>query len=772
MENNKSMPSNVPTWQFDAPIPRAVPELEDAGRPYLIETAERQESPAGWLDYWRVVVRHKTIVLSATVGGLLLGVLVNVAISPVYRASTTLEVLNVNQDFMNMRPTQSAMPGDSENVSEEETQATLLQSDTLLSRVCAKLDSNPTPPGHVSTSGWRSWLHLRERGKISAREKLLSSAAQSLKVTNTPRTRLLGVSVDSTNPRLALDFTNMLVQEFIKQNIDARWAGTQQTGDWLNNEISDARSKLKSSEDALQVYARDSKLFFIDNDKQTTNVSTEKLREIQQELSVVTADRIAKQSVFELARSSPPDALADVLNDSSLQSLSARLDEATRQVASLSALYNPGYTKLQQAQAEVIPLREAFDRRRADLLHRIETDYQSASRREKLLSAAYDTQAREVSGQDEKAVQYNILKREVDSNRQLYDTMLQEMKQASIAMALHASNVRIIDPAYLQDHPISPNFKLNAALGLLGGFFCSVGLIFMRERSDRTFRQPGEMKLWASLPELGAIPRLQLNANRGTWARGARGAADECRNSDRPLMLSEPSDLLNLSDVWDKPTPVVEAFHSALTSILFVGERRGTNRVLVFTSVGPSDGKTSVVSNIAIAAAKTGGRILLVDADLRRPRIHDIFGLRREGGVTEILRSEATSARWSELIQQTNVKGLSAVTAGNPMQAATHLFYTRHFSSVLAKWRQEYDLVLIDTPPAMHITDARVIGALADGVVLVARAGQTTRDSLLAIQERLTADRLNLLGCILTDWDPSRSSYSYPYYPAEEEALA
>jgi capsular exopolysaccharide synthesis family protein len=229
---------------------------------------------------------------------------------------------------------------------------------------------------------------------------------------------------------------------------------------------------------------------------------------------------------------------------------------------------------------------------------------------------------------------------------------------------------------------------------------------------------------------------------------------------------------LNLSDVWDKPTPVVEAFHSALTSILFAGESRGSNRVLVFTSVGPSDGKTSVVSNIAIAAAKTGGRVLLVDADLRRPRIHEIFGLRREGGVTEILRSEATSAHWPELIQQTNIKGLSAITAGNPRQAATHLFYTRHFSSLLSKWREQYDLVLIDTPPAMHITDARVIGALADGVVLVARAGQTTRDSLLAIQERLTEDRIHLLGCILTDWDPSRSPYSYPYYPTEEEALA
>jgi capsular exopolysaccharide synthesis family protein len=161
-----------------------------------------------------------------------------------------------------------------------------------------------------------------------------------------------------------------------------------------------------------------------------------------------------------------------------------------------------------------------------------------------------------------------------------------------------------------------------------------------------------------------------------------------------------------------------------------------------------------------------------VDADLRRPRIHDIFGLKNEAGLAELLRSEADWVHWPVLTQQTKMEGLVVITAGKPRRGAGILFYSPSFPTLLAKWREQYDLVLMDTPPALPITDARVIGILADGVVLVARAGQTTREALLAIQERLAEDRIHLLGYILNDWDPSRSGGAYQYYVSKEETLA
>ena len=776
MENNQKFLPNVPTRQINVRGARAVSDLNSVdgpGNSYFVETVDRREGSEGLLDYWRILTRHKVAIFAASVTGLVLGLLVGIFLKPVFRASTTLEVLNDNEDFMNMKVTQSEVPGgESENLSEAETQATLLQSDELLDRVSSKLDPDPTPPARLATHGWRSWFRLKEATKLSDREKLLGAAVNSLKVTNPPRTRILEISADSKDPQVAVDFINVLVQEFVKQNMDSRRAPTQQTGDWLGHEINDARSSLQKSEDALEAYASKSQLFFIDNERQTS-VATEKLQEIQQQLSAATADRIAKQSVYELARSSPPDTLTDVLNDLGLQSLTARLDDATRQVASLSAVYNPGYAKLQQAQAEVTSLQEAFTKHRADLLQRIETDYRAAARREKMLSAAYDTQAREVAGQDERSVQYNILKREVDSNRQLYDTMLQQTKQASIATALHASNVHTVYPAYLLDKAVFPNLKINTALGFFLGFVGSVGFIFIREQTDRTLKHPGEVKHFASLPELGTIPRLPCAANGKARALLPQGAGKKnVANGGGSLKSSRRYNMLNLADVRDWPIAVPEAFHSTLTSILLAGENRGGGRVLVFTSAGPADGKTSVISNIAIAAAAAGKRVLLVDADLRRPRIHDIFGLTNEAGMAELLRSEAIGAHWTELAQATKIAGLTVITAGKPRPGAGILFYSPGFPVLLAKWREKYDLVLLDTPPALPITDARVIGILADGVVLVARAGQTTRDALLAIQERLAEDRIHLLGCILNDWDPTRYGRVYPYYVSEEEAIA
>jgi capsular exopolysaccharide synthesis family protein len=752
---------------------RALPQLnsfDESTNPHLLEAGERAGDSEGLLVYWRTLVRHKTAILAASFAGLLLGILVGIPMKPVFRSNTMLEVLTLNQDFMNMRGSQAEVPGaDSDNLSEEETEATLLQSSELLNRVSASLNPNPTPPNRSAPQGWRRLLHFGAGPKPSDREKLLGAAVHTLKVTNPPRTRLLNISVDSTDPQLALEFTNGLVQEFIKQNVDARRASTLQTGEWLSHEINDARANLQKSEDALQSYASSSKLFFTDDQKQTS-VATQKLEEIQQQLSAATSDRIAKQSAFELATKSPPDTLADVLNDASLQALSARLDDATRQVASLSAIYNPGYAKLQQAEAELISVREAFTSRRGDLLHRIETDYESAKRRETLLSSSYDTQAREVAGQDERAVQYNILKREVDSSRQLYDTMLQQMKQASIATALGASNVHVVYPAYLLDRPVFPNFKMNAALGLFAGFLASAGFIFIRNQTDRTLRQPGEVKLWASLPELGAIPRLRSSAtksNRGFLPRQVR--VQWSTDNAKSLMAEERYDWLNLADPSDRPIAIPEAFHSTLTSILHAGRFEG-GRVLVFTSAGPADGKTSVVSNIAIAAAAIGKKVLLVDADLRRPRLHDLFGLKNEAGLADLLRADGDWARWPALTQRTKMPGLNVITAGEPRQGAGILFYSPGFSRLLTKWKEEYDLVLLDSPPALPITDARVMGFLSDGVVLVTRAGQTTRDELLAIQERFAEDRIPLVGCILNDWDPSHSGRNYPYFDSEEPA--
>jgi len=761
------------------------------GAPYGFEAPEEDDSGAGLLDYWRMLRRHKLAILLSAAAGLALGFAVGIPMKPVYRAHASIEVLNINDDFMNMRQTNPVTTNEySYDTSEEQTQAKLLESSALLDRVYAKLDPKFSPKpakAAMATSGWRSWLHLPQPIAPTAREKLLNKAANSLKIRAIPRTRVLEVSADSTDPDFAALFANTLVEQFVQQNIEARLNTTQRTSDWLGREIEDARTRLRHSEDALQDYARSSGLIFTD---ENTNVATEKLQQVQQELSAATADRIAKQSRFELARNSPPDSLADVLNDTGLRETEAKINDVRRQIADLSAVYSPEFSKVKRAEAELASLQEAFERNRADILKRIENDYSEATRKEKLLAGAYDAQTREVSGQDEKAVQYNILKREVDSNRQLYDTMLQQMKQASIASALRASNIRVVDPAEMPDRPVFPNFKLNSALGLFAGLFMSVAFVTIRDRADRTLQQPGEIKLWTDLPELGTIPsssvkagkyyyRLtehQASTNGGFDAVTQRASAKRRSRStteprtaategSRSVDKRKPAQSVELITWQQKPSLIAEAFRSALTSILFVGENGSRPRVLAFTSSNASDGKTTVVSNLAIAAAEIRHKVLVIDADLRRPRMHQIFDLPNERGLSDLLRDDFSDKTLKGLIQQTEVPGLQVLTGGVPTHAAANLLYSPHLAALIRKFKDQYDMVLIDTPPMLQMTDARIIGRVADAVVLVARAGQTTRDAMIAAKERLGEDRVRVLGSVLNDWDPKKAAGGYYGYP-------
>jgi capsular exopolysaccharide synthesis family protein len=269
------------------------------------------------------------------------------------------------------------------------------------------------------------------------------------------------------------------------------------------------------------------------------------------------------------------------------------------------------------------------------------------------------------------------------------------------------------------------------------------------------------VKLWVDLPELGTIP----NSATGKLAYGRRAQAEleASRGSmrNRALAATTESHRVELITWSNKPSIVAEAFRSTLTSIFFVGENGARPRVLVFTSASPADGKTTVVSNLAIATAEIRLKVLVIDADLRRPRMHDVFSLPNDRGLTDLLAEEFSKRNVVDLIQPTAIPGLHVLTGGPPTQAASHLLYSPNFAALLHEVKEDYDMILIDTPPMLQMTDARVAGRLADAVVLVARAGQTTRDALLAIKERFLEDRIRILGTVLNDWDPKRAPSGY-----------
>jgi succinoglycan biosynthesis transport protein ExoP len=742
--------------------------------PYGPADSSAEAGSGGLLEYWRILSRRKGTLILLAIAGALVGFLVTIPQRKIYQAHTTIEILGLNDNFLNQKQVNPLNEnGVSADTTDIQTQIRIIQSESLLDRVLAKLTAaGPRAAESTKPPVWRTMLNLPNTEPSDEQQQALGMAASTLKVRTAGQTRIIEMTVDSLSGKAAADFANTLASEYIEQHLESHFRTTEKTGEWLGKQIDEMRVKLERSEDALQQYARQAGLVYSSDEK--TNVSEQKLSQVQVSLSAAQADRIAKQSRWEIATSSSPEALPDILNDATLQTYQSKLTELTREMAELRATYTPENIKVKRIEAQIAPIQAAADQARSAILKRIKNDYDEALRREKLLAADYGAQRGIVSGEGEKSIQYNILKREVDSNRQLYDSMLQQMKAATLSSALQASNIRVVDPAKVPSLPYKPSIPSSAGIGFLGGGFLAVALVVLQERANRTIQEPGETAFYTNLPELGIVPSNEIGPR--VWrAYGKNGGA-----TNASITASNVSkDRVELVTWQQKPSMVAESFRATLVSILFSATNGSRPRVMVITSSSPAEGKSTVVSNLGIAVAEVNQRVLLIDADLRKPRLHDIFGLKNDRGLSDLLRSKSEKANESTdvsfsadksaisldgMIQETDIPELFVLTSGSSTAAATSLLYSNRMQELLKTLRTQFETVLIDTPPMLQIPDARVLGKMVDKVIIVVRAGKTTRDAAQAARQRFSEDGTPVLGTILNDWNPKRSPNGYYGY--------
>jgi capsular exopolysaccharide synthesis family protein len=685
----------------------------------------------GAMHYWHILRRYRGTMLLTSLLGVAAGLATSFLQTPVYRARTSVEIQSLNENFLNMADVNTVATAPAYRDLDLQTQLQLLQSESLIERVVTKLKlerpfTAPPPPSGVSGQA----LALPTPGATQSREQIVKAALKNIKVHVSPQSRIVEIFFDSNNPRLSADFLNTLTSESMEQSLEARWNSNQHTGEWLTRQMEDLKARLEKSEDELQAYARASGLLFT---SEKENVVEEKLKQLQQELSKAQADRVAKQSRHEIAVSSPPDALPDVVLDDSLREYHVKLADLRRQLAELSDSLTPAHPKVKRVQAQIVSLEAELKQGFASLLTRIRNEYQSAERREKLLTADYATQARLVSDQAGKTIHYGILKREVDANRQLYEAMLQKVKEAGIAAAMRASNLRVVDRATPPSLPYKPDFSFNTSLGLLSGAFAGIAFVMMRERSDSSMHAPGDASVCLNLPELGVIP-----ATRGT----------------------------ELASWLHKPSLLGESFRSVLTSILLSGQNGDRPRIIVLSSPNPSEGKSTIVSNLGIALAEIDQKVLLIDADMRKPRLHQIFDVPNSWGLSDLLRERnpIVDCPPEALARETEIRGLYLLPSGPGTVSISNLLYSTRLVELLDRLRNEFDTVLIDTPAMLLLPDARVLAQAADAVVLVVRAGFTTRASASAARQRFTEDGARVLGAILNHWNPaSNDAHAYGY---------
>jgi polysaccharide biosynthesis transport protein len=723
-------------------VPATLPETV-----YCVPEHFMRPQPGSLLDYSAMLWRGRYYFAGASLAGLTVALGILLPQAPVYRARTTLEIQDVNPDFVNLKlASPLAAPAQTDALTDIQTQIKILESERLIglalkkSNVLSENDLNPRPR---ETARWAGYFNFEAHG--DSRETLNEMAEKNLSVNVEGQTRIVEITFDATDPELASRFANNLTSEFIEQNAQARWEMNRQTADWLGGQLAELRAKLEASENDLQAYARQKSLIYT-GDKQM--VSEEKLRQLQADLSRAQADRMEKQSRFELARSASPDTLPDVLGDTNLRTLESNLTDLRRQQAQLEVNFTGDYGKVKQIHAEISTLEQAVAQKRAEIVTRIANELTEAQRREELLASAYSAQTMRVTGDSEKSIRYDVLKREVDTNQQIYEAMLERVKESTIASAMKASNVRVIDAAVPPRHPYKPNLPVGSAAGAVGGALLGLVAIVIRERTVGSLQEPGDAAALLGIPELGVIPRARI-ARKSSPVITLTPQTRESGRSDQPLIAAN-----NLPVVAD-------SFRAVLASIL-LGETKDHHRMLVITSACPGEGKTTAAVNLALTLANMNRRVLLIDGDIRSPRLARIFGLDNSSGVTDLLREPSPSDSFLDsVIKTTTVANLHVLTSGPTLPAGVDLLFGTSIAELISRYRERFDMVLIDTPPMLSMPDARVLGRIADGVILIARSGKTSRAAVLAAYRRLVEDHTNVVGIILNDWNVKSSTYKY-----------
>lgn len=701
------------------------------------------------LDYWRILCRHKLSLIAFGVLGLAAGAGVSYLQTPAYRATAALEIQDNKDDVLATKMLSSAnesTPADS--LTDVQTQMRILQSKTLIDRALSKLQTES--PDKDSSEGLVTAPLIRllpASHRPAKRQDLLDELSKQLKVNQSGQTRVVELSFEASDPVRAARFANALTSEFIQANMESRLDLSRRTTDLLLGQLDDLRSKLRTSEDALQAYARQQGLIYT-NDNQS--IAEEKLKQLQAELSKAQAERVEKQSRAEVAHSVTAETLPDVLNDNNLRAMESTLTDLQRQEADLRVVFKPDYTKTKRIQAEIETLEKAIATKRAEIISRVDDELLESNRREQLLAGAYARQMRSVVDDSEKSIQYDLLKHEADSNRQIYQAMLERVKESSIASAMKATNIRVLDAANPPDHPYKPNLPVNSGAGVLCGLLLGATTLVMKSRTNASLQQPGDASLLLGIPELGVIPAAEAARKQLTPVQTLFATSRQIEAPETASTKSENSSL------------IADSFRSVLASILLAGAKR-RQQVLVVTSANAGEGKTTTVTNLGATLANMNRKVLLIDGDIRSPRLHHIFKLDNSVGLTNVLHDLAfrEAAKLQMPIRQTANPNLHVLTSGPALESGADLLFSSSIPALIERYRQQYEMILIDTPPMLMMPDARFLGRMADGVVLIARAGRTGRDALQSACQRFVEDHTPIIGVVLNDWNAKFSDYQY-----------
>lgn len=734
-------------------VPRLVMAASPAPRPSMMPVSSALVHDVHLLDFVKTFYKRRWSALTVFLVVFLSGVAVTFSTVPIYQAKTQVLIEKENANVVNFKdPYEQNQQADDYY----QTQYKLLQSRALARRTLDALalwnhpqfGGSPAPPSGSARNlkAPVTWLAgflkptkpipPKDPGETTVQSQTIDRFLGDLTIAPVRGSRLVDIKFDSPDANTAATVVNGLARQYIEQNLEFKFLSTKEASDWLGQQLADQRKKVEASEQALQRYREQTDAVALD-DKQ--NIVVQKLADLNGAVTRAKTDRIQKEAQYNQIKAlqndpATLDTFPAILSNSFIQQLKTELSELQKQQAQMGeklGARHPDMVKIGSA------IRNADAKLRGEIAKVVQAmgnEHRAALAQEQGLVNALEQQKRDALALNRKGIDYNALARDAASNRQIFESLMQRTKETGISGELKTSNIRVVDVAEVPLAPASPNVRNNILMTFFAGIGLAIVVVFSFEYLDNRVKSPNDIKQHLGVPFLGMVPVISKDF------------------STTPLMSN------------GIPVSFGEAFRGIRTNVLFSAAEPGCRSVMI-TSTGPGEGKTLIATNLAVALAQAGQRVLLCDADMRKPRVHEVFGQALEPGLSNLMVGEAKA---SQAVRQSSVPGLWLLPAGRQPPNPSELLGSQRFKDFLATLREHFEWVVLDTPPMLAVTDAAVIAHVISDAVFVIGADMTSRHAAQIALEQLDTAHPRVIGAVLNRVDLDRNGYYYSQYYRRE----
>jgi succinoglycan biosynthesis transport protein ExoP len=718
-------------------------------------------------DYWHVVRKHKWKIVGCFGAAVIVSTVIAFSITPIYTAGTTLLIERKDAQVVNIKQVLSESV-ETEESSYYESQYQILKSRSLAAEVikAQALDKNPafTNPGGDDNSIAQLWAETvawfksflprpaatKSADLAGVDSRLIDAYGGMLAIEPVKRSRVVKIAISAPDPELAAQIANAHAGAYIQQGFKLRTQANEEAREFLETKLAELKDRVEKSEKSLNDFRRGKGIISLD-DKE--NIIVDRLADLNKRLTEAEAERIGLEAQARLIKRRQYDSLPAVINNALIQNLKAQVVQLEAEHSKLSAQFLPGYPRLAQLKAQLEESKARLAQQISSVVEGLNSAFFAAAGKERNLRVEMDKQKAATLALKDASVEYSILAREANTNKELYDSVLERFKEISVAGGLPTANISILDRAEIPSLPSSPRKKLTLMLSALLGLMGGLGLALILENLDNTLRTPEEVERYLGLSNLVLVPDIfRLPQVRHRWRTLFH---PPLTRTDALLCLPSKTP----SARHRRLSVVAEAYRKLRTSI-FLSRSERLPKTILFTSATAGEGKTMTAVNTAIMFAQLGNKVLLIDADLHRPSCHKVLKVPGIGGLADYL---AGQGELNKVIKPTSIANLSVLICGSIPSCPTELICSRLMRETLAYLREYYDFLLIDSTPVMPVTDAVVLSSLVDGIIFVAEGQKTPKHLVRTAIAHLGDNQEKILGIVLNRVDIRGADYQEYY---------